>query len=115
MGDLNKFLICKKMFNIKLSKILLLGLCLCGALGFSQANITVSKAHPRYFEKNGATWIPISTNYLPIQNFEEAEKYFKHFAENESAVRRLGHCLSWMKYNQDLDVLVHSLGSKTTM
>ena len=68
------------MFSIKLSKILLLALCLCGALSFSQANITVSKTHPRYFEKNGTTWIPISTNYLPIQNFEEAEKYFKHFA-----------------------------------
>ena len=39
------------MFNIKLSKILLWLLCLCGALGFSQANITVSKTHPRYFEK----------------------------------------------------------------
>jgi len=77
------------MFNIKLSKILLLGLCLCGALGFSQANITVSKTHPRYFEKNGATWIPISTNYLPIQNFEEAEKYFKHFAENGGNAMRI--------------------------
>ncbi len=41
------------MFSIKLSKILLWLLCLCGALGFSQANITVSKTHPRYFEKNG--------------------------------------------------------------
>ena len=77
------------MFNIKLSKILLWLLCLCGALGFSQANITVSKTHPRYFEKNGATWIPISTNYLPIQNFEEAEKYFKHFAENGGNAMRI--------------------------
>ena len=77
------------MFNIKLSKILLYALCLCGALGFSQANITVSKAHPRYFEKNGTTWIPINTNYLPIQNFEEAEKYFKHFAENGGNAMRI--------------------------
>ena len=69
------------MFNIKLSKILLYALCLCGALGFSQANITVSKAHLRYFEKNGTTWIPIRTNYLPIQNFEEAEKLLKEADE----------------------------------
>ena len=77
------------MFNIKQSKILLLGLCLCGALSFSQANITVSKTHPRYFEKNGATWIPISTNYLPSHNFEEVEKYFKHFAENGGNAMRI--------------------------
>ncbi|MDU6658621.1 MAG: cellulase family glycosylhydrolase [Capnocytophaga sp.] len=79
--------------NITLHKTLrnalFLMLCLSSSLCLAQANITVSKTHPRYFEKNGATWIPISTNYLPIQNIEEAEKYFKHFAENGGNAMRI--------------------------
>lgn len=79
--------------NITLHKTLrnalFLMLCLNSSLCLAQANITVSKTHPRYFEKNGVTWIPISTNYLPIQNIEEAEKYFKHFAENGGNAMRI--------------------------
>lgn len=79
--------------NITLHKTLrsalFLMLCLSSSLGLAQANITVSKTHPRYFEKNGATWIPISTNYLPSHNFEEVEKYFKHFAENGGNAMRI--------------------------
>ena len=79
--------------NIPLHKTLrnalFLMLCLSSSLCLAQANITVSKTHPRYFEKNGVTWIPISTNYLPIQNIEEAEKYFKHFAENGGNAMRI--------------------------
>ncbi|GJH39664.1 hypothetical protein RCZ04_02140 [Capnocytophaga sp. HP1101] len=58
-------------------------------MGWAQAKITVSKTHPRYFEKNGAVWIPIATNYLPSHNFEEVEKYFKHFAENSGNAMRI--------------------------
>ena len=79
--------------NITLHKTLrnalFLMLCLSSLLCLAQANITVSKTHPRYFEKNGATWIPISTNYLPSHNFEEVEKYFKHFAENGGNAMRI--------------------------
>ena len=79
--------------NITLHKTLrnalFLMLCLSSSLCLAQANITVSKTHPRYFEKNGATWIPISTNYLPSHNFEEVEKYFKHFAENGGNAMRI--------------------------
>ena len=79
--------------NITLHKTLrsalFLMLCLSCSVCLAQANITVSKTHPRYFEKNGAAWIPISTNYLPIQNIEEAEKYFKHFAENGGNAMRI--------------------------
>ena len=79
--------------NITLHKTLrnalFLMLCLSSPLCLAQANITVSKTHPRYFEKNGATWIPISTNYLPSHNFEEVEKYFKHFAENGGNAMRI--------------------------
>ncbi|MPM40829.1 hypothetical protein SDC9_87477 [bioreactor metagenome] len=44
--------------------------------------IKVSENYPRYFEKDNQTWIPISINYLPENNLQRVEEYFKKFSEN---------------------------------
>lgn len=49
-----------------------------------------SKDWPRYFTtKEGDTWIPIATNYLPSTNNILVEDYFKKFSENGGNAMRI--------------------------
>lgn len=64
----------------------------CGKMVDTDSNksyIRISNDFPRYFEKDGQTWIPIATNYLPNGDFELIEEYFKNFSENGGNAMRI--------------------------